>query len=249
MHHKFPLSWQKLPPSVRQLLLATMLTLLVHFLLLILFRQAPQQEISAEDKLLTVNRLDLTQISNQQLTEWLRNCDPALMTSDDHQAGYSWIMRSGGERQLLEDLPNPEHLSLPQPLAMAQLPENIDRGNLISPRGLPQSLQSCSEAETPAAVWLNGRRVREIELTLQNNKLPTAANPLQPTVFRLEIPRLQGALRRMHQRQSSGSSELDKSAARITANYLENSPEQLHGEIVFVWQNKNLSIPQARSKK
>ena len=93
---------------------AVIVALLVHLMLLLLFRQAPVTSDAQLDNKAFITQLELNSTGNQELAKWVQLHDPALMVSSDRRSGFSSVLASVSKPPQLDDLPLPPSLSVPR---------------------------------------------------------------------------------------------------------------------------------------
>ena len=250
MTGKITTAIQKISPQSRRLWSALLLAVLVHILLLSLFRAAPADDAFSYGELSKVNRIELDSPGNRQFARWLENHDPALMTGVDKSSGYSRILAKMHKRQLLEDLPSPLLLSAPR---TPQLPEIRGCGTLQSSNLQPDetfrltAVGRSGAAAAPAVI--QDRKVpaalpeRAISMLKKAyNSVPAEGRLLPATVIAVKAPRLTGMAQRFMVVQSCGNETLDNAALRVVKFYAGNAPENSTDSEIFVnWSNVNIA--------
>ncbi len=240
---------QKIPSQSRRLWGALLLAVLVHILLLSLFRAAPAGDALSYGELSKVNRIELDFPGNRQFARWLENHDPALMTSVDKSSGYSRILAKMHKRQVLEDLPSPLLLSAPR---TPQLPEIKGCGTLQSSNLQPDEtfrLTAAGSNVEAAPPVVQNRKVPaafpEMAMRMLEraySSIPAAGRLLPATVIAVKSPRLTDMAQRLMIVQSCGNEVLDNAALRAVTFYAGNEPESSADSEIFVnWSNINIA--------
>ena len=225
---------------------ALLLAMLMHLLLLVLFRTSPVQSELTQGDLPRVGRIELNDPANRALAEWLQHHDPALLLAPGKNNSFSKIMEHKMPRNTVEDLPSLPHLSTPRrtevknekikfaPVKVNLLPEQTFH--------LQSHLQN---SKSPAGVVISvnrqplaggSRYLSEAFVLLKT--LPAAEKSnLVSTVISVAPPRIAGMEHRMNIAQSSGNSRLDKIALQNAANYLARAAVGNVYKITFNWHN------------
>lgn len=219
----------------RPLPVAVLAAVLVHSLLLVLFRHAPLHENNAGKDLPSVKRIDLHDPANRQFARWLHSHDPARMIMPDYQTGFSHLAIQPVRHKTLEDLPRPPYLSIPRTPDVAPIPGKLHTVSTTLPDTTPAWRSSKSAART--IIQLNDRTLPGAEEYLQLFPLPENPGKLRPAVIKIGSTRLHEDLPRLEVLQSSGNEAADDLALKITRKYLSNNVSTpLSGEISFIWQ-------------
>ena len=223
-------SWKKMPHSRRQLIVIISLTVLFHALLLVLFRPGSVPAGTVNNKLLTVQNVDLAQTENAPLVQTLQVHDPAMMTQPDRRYGYSAFMNDYRAHPIPEDLPLPPRLIPPTAApALAALPVRRSVRNDLIPQIADYQIRSLKAAAPapigqPAEIRYNGTRFADMEKVLQEfggSQLEfDAASQVLRTVLFVGPVRLNGELENIQLQQSSGNSVLDQMAVMCVNKYI-----------------------------
>ena len=105
---------QKLPPERCRFFGALFIAVMVHLLLVLLVRHTPAESLQDTGELPKVGRIVLSDKSNAELALWVKNHDPAVMTTPDTVLGYSTVLNTATQRNEPEDLPNLVQPVMPQ---------------------------------------------------------------------------------------------------------------------------------------
>lgn len=208
---------------------------LLHLVLLVLFRSAPAAGSSGQESSVSISPVMLNEPHNRELAHWIKLHDPALMTGTDRKLGYSSVLENSNIPQLLEDLPLPPQLSVPR---SPQLPEWKAAGRVNhAPAGDVDFLQSSSSVlDDYVSIALNDDRLENI-LSLRKKLTDTmpATSAASPTVIYAQ-PTRPGIMPRLQVVRSSGDPRLDRHAISGTYRLLAK-PEfaAAVGELAFIW--------------
>lgn len=225
---------------------ALLLAILVHLLLLVLFRTSPVQSELAQGDLPRVGRIELNDPANRSLAEWLQHHDPALLLAPGRNNSFSKIMEQKMPRNTVEDLPSLPHLSAPR---RAEVKSEEIKFTPLRVELLPGQtfhLQSNLQNSKPLAgtvISVNHQPLAGESRYLSGaagllKKLPAPEkSKLASTVISVAPPRIAGMEHRMNITQSSGNAQLDKIALHNTANYLAQSAGGNVYKITFSWHN------------
>ena len=221
---------------------ALLTALLVHLVLLVLFRYSPAQSSSEQENLARVSPVALDNPANLELARWTELHDPALMTAVDRRKGFSSAAEKITVHKLLEDLPQLRHLSEPRSPEPAVLPERLSVSNL-APRDTAY-LQNVQNAE-PVVITINEQildNVKPLQRML-SEKLPAVKLPVS-VVIGISSPVRPGLLPRLRVVSSSGSEQLDRRALVGAGRLLAVCDQtDMTGELVFHWrENANAGV-------
>lgn len=216
---------------------ALLTALLVHLVLLVLFRYSPAPGSSEQENLARVSPVALDNPANVELARWTELHDPALMTAVDRSKGFSSAAENVKVHKLLEDLPQPRHLSEPRSPEPAVLPERLSGSNL-APRDTVYLQNAQAAATEPVILTHNDRvlvNVKPLQRMLSEN-LPAVKLPVS-VVIDISSPVRSGLLPRLRLVRSSGSEQLDRRALDGASRLLAVCDQtDLTGELVFHWR-------------
>ena len=214
---------------------ALLTALLVHLVLLVLFRYTPASGSSEQENLARVSPVALDDPANRELARWAELHDPAMMTAVDLRNGFSSVVEQINVHKILEDLPQPRRLSVPRSPEVPALPGRLSVGE-SAPRDAVY-LQSVQAAE-PVILTLNDQlldNVKPLQRMLSEN-LPAVKLPLA-VVINISSPVSPGLLPRLRLVRSSGSEQLDRRALDGAGRLLAVCDKgELTGELVFYWR-------------
>ncbi len=245
----------KLAPKVRNFWGALLLAMIVHLLLLVLFRASPMQSEMAQDGLPRVGRIELDDPANQAFAQWLKNHDPALLLAPGQSNNFGSVMQQTFRRNAVEDLPSLPHLIAPrrQEAAKPSAAKFKTTANTLLPDETSY-LQSSSSKTAAAAVYIDHREFAAAEKLLAApskliSALPAAGrSKLQNTIIAVAPPRLEGTGARLTLTRSSGNDALDKAALKSAAAYLADQTKCDIYQIEFNWQNLPISDAKEQEK-
>lgn len=243
MKNRIVCLWQKLPVGKRRTLAVLALTLLIHAVLLVLFRQAPAQAISVQRELPRVQTVDLTDPENQSVAQWMNLHDPSATLLPDRRHGFSRMLNNFNAHPVLEDMPTLPPLSLPNMPERAKLErKRTERKNVFPAATHWQSIpESESTSGNTVRVWFNGSRHRTLEeLLAAVAKNKSAADP---TCLTVPPARLQGLVCTIELKSSCGNKDLDSAALSAVNNFFENNPQyrREHDRITILWPSAEVS--------
>lgn len=249
---------RKLAPKVRNFWGALLLAVLVHLLLLILFRASPMQSEMAQDGLPKVGRIELDDPANKAFAQWLKNHDPALLLAPGKNNNFGSVMQQTFQRNAVEDLPSLPHLSAPrrQEAARSAVARFKSAANTLLPEETSylQSRRSAGKTAVTPVVYIDHRELAEAEKLVAVPAKLIAAMPaagrskLQNTLIAVAPPRLKGMEARLNLTQSSGNDALDKAALQSAAAYLADQTGCNLYQIEFNWQNLPVSDDKEQKK-
>ena len=244
MKNRIVCLWNKIPVGKRRTLAVFVLTLLIHALLLVLFRQAPTQAISIQRELPRVQTVDLTDPGNQAVAEWMNMHDPSMTTLPNRRHGFSRMLNKFNAHPVLEDMPTLPPLSLPNMPERAKLErKRAERKNIFPAAANWQNsaAESLPSVRNTVRVWLNGSRNQMLENILSE----AAANKKADNPTQLVVPpaRLQGLVSTIELKSSCGNKELDNAALSAVNKFLANNPQQhrQHDRVIILWPSEAAS--------
>lgn len=260
MTQKIVQTLQKVSPRSRCVWGALLTAAMVHLLLAVLFRHTPGTSRENVSELPRVGRIVLSDKGNEALARWMKNHDPAVMTSSDPVLGYSSVMKKSYQRNEPEDLPNLLQVVMPQKVT------NIYQvGKLkISPRGLlpeksPVLLPGKADKANPMAetVTLNGEYSDDLSRMLTEFLAEYGMKNLHDmkkqanTELEIIPGRFADTGARVVLKKSSGSLLLDEKALEviyrsITAN---TGKAECYGKVVFLWRNAAVAAEMYKEQK
>lgn len=231
----------------KTLFMAIAAAVLIHALLLVMFRLSEQEKMTDEKKLLKVNPIELHDPENRNIAVWIKNHDPALMLSPGNPGGYGSVLSSRRQRKTLEDLPSPPQLSMSRGAEkQVDVRRTAHGSSAFELPGDTFDLQGNSSAgrekQNSGAVLFqnkyNGSVLQQLKKMLTD--LPAVKKQISPeTVTRLSIlpPRFSGMLPRIETDTLCGVKELDNLAVQAARCYLEIDPVggSGYGEMIFFW--------------
>lgn len=225
--------------------------LLVHLLLALLFKHNPGENHKNVSELPRVGHIVLSSPSNAELTKWMKNHDPAVMTAADTQLGYSQIMNQKYLRSEPEDLPNLLQPVMPQKITGINQVSTLKTSGKVTLSGnihfIQKSRQKAPEAETAV---LNGEysaalgRLFAAMIAENHPQLPPDVNKLPDTVLEIVPGRLAETGSRVIVAQSCGNRELDRKAMETLYKYmLKGAADNGYcGKALFLW--RNVKVPE-----
>ena len=215
---------------------AVIVALLVHLMLLLLFRQAPVTSDAQLDNKAFITQLELNSTGNQELAKWVQLHDPALMVSSDRRSGFSSVLASVSKPPQLDDLPLPPSLSVPRSPVLNDFQCSLPAGSVLP--GDTVFLQDYRNGSAGlVTVTLNDRKLKNLYALrkMLSGNMP-ATGEVRPTVLYAAEAARPGWLGEVYLLRSSGSSELDRRALS-GAKRLLAMPEManISGELAFIW--------------
>lgn len=208
---------------------------LVHLVLLVLFRYSPAGANTDQESPVRIGSAALNEPSNRELARWIKLHDPALMTAADRKLGFSSVLDHADIHPLLEDLPLPPQLSVPR---SPELPKWVpsDRTPYLGVSDVDFLQSSDTMLDDHVTIALNDQRLENVQLLrkkLTDTMPKTAA--AAPTVL-YALPTAPGILPRLQVVLSSGDPKLDRHALSGAYRLLAK-PEfaAAAGELAFIW--------------
>lgn len=250
---------QKIPPTVRSVWGALIVALLVHLLLALLFRHTPAQSRYDSGELSKVGRIVLSDKSNAEFAEWMKNHDPAVMTISDPVLGYSSVLNSAKLRTEPEDLPNLMQPVIPQKKSgihqIGQL--KVANNNLLMPYSSKRNGIFAKSNGVQLPVVVNGEYSSQLAAVLPGvlAELPpdklSAIRQLPETIVEIVPGRFAGTMPRIVLQKSCGNGELDRKAVETIYKYiLKNAGDAGHnGKVLFIWRNVRLPETVGKEQK
>lgn len=238
------------PQNQRRLTyLAVLTAILIHAVLVVLFRYSPATAAPTVGDLPAVEVLDVRQPGNKQLVLWLRNHNPALLTQSDPEFSYSRILQISAPQSAVEDLPRPPQLTQPRPAGntpavTGNLPVNF-RNNAAVGFFAP------SIERRTVQIVLNGKTDPGLarELGYQLKLTPPVKGQYPQSGLTILSWRRSYSNIQMETIQSCGSSGYDQLAANASRRYLSGRNDIDDGVITVEWGGGTAPAPASEVKK
>lgn len=218
------------------LAMAAAAALLVHLLLLVLFRHAPVTGDVAMSNDAFITQVPLNSADNKDLAKWVELNDPSLMVAADRRSGFSSVMETVNQPRQLPDLPLMPSLSAPRMPIINEVECSLPGGAVLP--GDTVFLQDFKVGDSGLVnLTLNDRKLNDLDdlRKLLSAQMPSIQSPRTTVLYAAGAART-GLQSQIYMLQSSGNAELDRRAFS-GANLLLAMPAManISGELAFIW--------------